>query len=411
MPLAACQPVLLPWGGPPTVPRFVHGHATAWTTRMDVMDVMDVMDEMDVTDYGRYGRPRFILRSFLFPQSPVPNPQTPTMSRKAFTLVELLVVIAIIGILIALLLPAVQAAREAARRLQCTNHLKQLGVALHSYHDTYSKLPAGGYCRPKYGGSRIHHCHTWIESVFPFIEMGSIFDRIEFDHANNMRTNPLVLNELYLPGLACPSDPDAGLMDNARRSDYLPGRAGTKSMAQSYAPSGGPLEMNHCPYQFVGGHTTSNGEPFNCQSQRGGGLLNSAPSKGAPGMFAGGPVSYNFRDCTDGTSHTFLVGETLPAYSTFMMYFCGHMNVATTHMPINSYRVYAERCPKTEQLRSNTDCYAYMGGFNSEHPGGVNIAMTDGSVSFVSETIDYVIYQYLGDRRDGNQASIHDQGE
>ena len=98
--------------------------------------------------------------------------------RKAFTLVELLVVIAIIGILIALLLPAVQAAREAARRTQCNNHLKQLGLALHNYHDTYKTMPPGAtgiYWRPRASGQ---WGFSWFVHILPFVEQGTMWDQV-----------------------------------------------------------------------------------------------------------------------------------------------------------------------------------------------------------------------------------------
>jgi len=314
-----------------------------------------------------------------------------TMKRIAFTLVELLVVIAIIGILIALLLPAVQSAREAARRVQCSNQLKQLSLAMHNYHFTHESLPGGAYCTPS-GNNYIHHCHTWIESLFPFIEQKAVFDQIDFTVRNNEGGNPDILNDLVISGLTCPSDPDAGLLDNAREANYLPGPAGTYSLGQSYAPSGGPLHMNLCPIPAMSPN-------INCKGLRGGGLLNSGGIEAAPGMFTGGPVPFNFAQCKDGTSNTFLIGEQLPMYSTFMMYFSSHMNVATTNVPPNYHRT-STTCGKQPTARQ-ADCYAQMGGFKSEHPGGVMIAFADGSVQFISDSIDYETYQYLGDRSDG----------
>jgi prepilin-type processing-associated H-X9-DG protein len=303
----------------------------------------------------------------------------------------LLVVIAIIGILIALLLPAVQAAREAARRMQCTNNLKQLGLALHNYHSALETFPAGAYCQKSVGENLPYYlnCHTWIETLLPYMEQKPLHDRIDFDVPNNIDPNPGVLNGIEIGGLACPSDPDAGLMDNDREDAYLPGPPGTFSMAQSYPPSGGPLRMNVCLIN----------DPETCLCHRGG---DGRQESCSPGMFSGGPWCFSIRDCTDGTSKTFLIGENLPIYSTFMMYFSGHMNVATTNSPPNYYKVNAEGCPKqpTERYR-DAPCYAYMAGFNSLHPGGVNICLTDGSVRFVSETIDYMVYNYLGNRSDG----------
>ncbi|MDO5567079.1 MAG: DUF1559 domain-containing protein, partial [Planctomycetia bacterium] len=141
------------------------------------------------------------------------------MKRHAFTLVELLVVIAIIGILIALLLPAVQAAREAARRMTCQNHFKQVGLALHNYHDTYGTFPAGGV---KYlwsvqaFGTGYYSGRTFL---LPFMEEGNRFDGLAADMkagltdgftseipASSGRTQ---WNDGIIPTMQCPSDPQA----------------------------------------------------------------------------------------------------------------------------------------------------------------------------------------------------------
>src|SRR5690606_3400905 len=157
-----------------------------------------------------------------------------------------LVVIAIIGVLVALLLPAVQAAREAARRAQCQNNVKQWSLGFHNYHDTFKTLPKGSDCDLKSAGY-IQHCHSYAEFMLPFLEQGSIHDKLDFTVDNDEGVNPQILNNLIIPGWMCPSDPDAGLMDNGREPNYLPGGPGTLSLAQSYAPCGGPLEFNLCP--------------------------------------------------------------------------------------------------------------------------------------------------------------------
>ncbi|MCG8586252.1 MAG: DUF1559 domain-containing protein [Pirellulales bacterium] len=308
-----------------------------------------------------------------------------------FTLVELLIVMAIIGILIALMLPALSGVREAARKTQCANNINGLAVALHGYHESRSTLPVGADCTLS-ANNHIQHCHTWLEFLLPFLEQQSLFEKIDFTMPNNQGSNPSVLNDLAFPNLSCPSDPDAGLMDNGREDQYLPGPAGTYSMAASYVPSGGPLEMNVCPIPAMDPN-------INCKSERGGAIPISGGSAGAPGMFAGGPVSYSFDHCRDGLSNTLLLGEQLPIYSTFMMYFSSHMNVATTNVPPNYHRTYTA-CPKSPTTRVG-DCYAQMGGYKSEHNGGVQVAMADGRVEWISDSIDYEVYQYLGDRADG----------
>src|SRR6185295_4415493 len=120
-----------------------------------------------------------------------------TTSRPAFTLVELLVVIAIIGVLVALLLPAVQAAREAARRMTCSNHLRQLGLALQNYHDTYNALPPARHA----GGVNI----CWLVRILPYIEQGNV--KYDFSQGGLAGTLNSVVTNTQIKILLCPSAP------------------------------------------------------------------------------------------------------------------------------------------------------------------------------------------------------------
>ena len=198
--------------------------------------------------------------------------------------------------------------------------------------------------------------------------------------------------------MACPSDPDSGLLNNAREPNYLPGGSGTFSMGASYAPSGGPLNTNECPI-------ADNGN--NCKGVNGGsgstigGVLSGKPG---PGMFNGGPKAYRIRDCSDGTSNTFLMGEMLPIYNSFGHYFITHLNVGTTNPPPNYLTsTLKATCPKALTGRSNpaSPClYASM-GFQSMHAGGVHMLLVDGTVRFIGENISYTTWTFLGDRADG----------
>ena len=310
---------------------------------------------------------------------------------RGFTLIELLVVIAIIAVLIALLLPAVQQAREAARRTQCKNNLKQLGLALHNYHDTYNLFPGASYCGVS-GTSSIAHCHTWIEMLFPYFDQSAIYNQLNFNVANHQDVNPALLNNFKASGLVCPSDPDGGVYPNSRESSYTPGTG--NSLGANYVPSAGPIDMNVCPIPAQ----TPN---INCLSTGG-----ARQGVAAPGLFNGGYVSYRIADCTDGTTNTFLVGETLPLYSSFHMYFASHMHIGTTNPPPNYFKTYGP-CNTTtytkDQLRTarQDTCYAHMGGFMSQHVGGLQMCMGDGSVRFISENVNYNTWVNLGNKSDG----------
>ena len=331
-----------------------------------------------------------------------------TVRRSAgFTLIELLVVIAIIAVLIALLLPAVQQAREAARRTQCRNNLKQLGIAMHNYHETHRILPSGAFC----AAGRYSYCHNWMESLLPFIEQTAAYNQLNFRAALTTAPNPDVLNNLSIPSLYCPSDPDIGLMHNFIVG-YQPGGIGTSSMGQSYSLSGGPIAFETtCAISKM----TPN---INCIQGNGGSAQNLSSAAGfdgynnfgAPGMFSGGPRAWRFSDCTDGTSNTFLMGESLPAYTPYLRYFNEVFNVASTNTPPNYYKsttcvkVTAASCGGLGQPCNR--CIDYMIGFNSMHTGGVHMMMSDGSVRFVSESINYSTWNFLGNRSDGNVVTI-----
>jgi len=319
-------------------------------------------------------------------------------NRKGFTLIELLVVIAIIAILVALLLPAVQQASEAARRSQCKNNLKQMGLAIHNYHDTYGMLPGGAYCPI----GTYTRCHVWVEMLLPFLDQTALYHRFNFGRTFDHPDNFGAINGRKLPSLMCPSDPDAGLFPNRREPNYLPAdsdAAPTFSLGQSYGPSGGPLSL------ATGGTCPITGFPFSCMGTNGGdcrtthGLTKDPVS---PGMFAMGCVAYRFRDAADGLTNTFMAGENLPAYNSFSMYFVSHGSVLSTNTPPNRHKVSTE-CTREAaySARPGSDCIYKMGGFKSEHTGGVQMLMGDGSVRFINESISYPTWNYLGNKADG----------
>ena len=309
-----------------------------------------------------------------------------------FTLVELLVVITIIGILIALLLPAVQAAREAARRMQCTNNLKQLALAAHNYHAIHNSLPAGSYC-PK-DGATIYGCHNWFEGLLPFIEQQAVYDKINFKTTTGVGTNLALFTKLWLPGLSCPSDPKAGIID---RSAIFGGRPVVAvSLAESYAPNGGPTTMGLATDCAIS--AWSDGR--NCYNKLGGRL-----TYDTLGFFAPGDgIAHRFSECTDGLSSTFLFGEQLPAYAVHALYFHSHLTAATVNTPPNYQNVMGWTDPDAVIAMSPNPNGLY--GFKSLHADGLNMAMADGSVAFVNETINYRVWVFLGTRNDGESIAL-----
>lgn len=343
--------------------------------------------------------------------------------RVAFTLIELLVVIAIIALLIGLLLPAVQKVREAAARMKCQNNMKQLGIALHNYHASVGKFPAGN-AKPAPGfSSGTGHGIGWMVQLLPYIEQGPLASQYNYSRSmrsagSSVTSNPAVVNQLYAPNLMCPSDPDAGLFDNAREPSYLPsvtpagapistlGVAGNKSLGASYAPSNGPSRNDVCQVAAMNPNINCYGDAnlgvgaANTNYGNSGGALD----WGSPGMFSVGWIAYGINECSDGTSNTILLGESLPVYTTFMMYFASHINCISTNPVPNAYVHGTYGCVKSPNARApvgtgGVRCYG--SGFNSVHPGGLNICLTDGSVRYMREDIDYTTFQYLGNRQDG----------
>ena len=155
--------------------------------------------------------------------------------RHGMTLIELLVVIAIIGILVGLMLPAVQAVRESARNMQCQNHLRQIGLALHNYHSAYRKLPPGGIeVRPEVtNGKQI----AWSAMVLPFLEESAAYDRIDFDYAFDAPENELAASTV-IESYLCPSTPrDSPLQRGMGATDYG-GIYGERITGPSYPPRG-----------------------------------------------------------------------------------------------------------------------------------------------------------------------------
>ncbi len=309
--------------------------------------------------------------------------------RGGFNLIELLVVITIIGILISLLLPAVQAAREAARRLQCSNNVKQIAMALHSYHTAHGTLPygSGSWCAPEGNGG------TWPIMILPQLEQMGLYNQINFNM--HMKDQSAQVVTTVVPVYVCPSDSSASnaVLDGRFARDNPSPAAGlwyTGSMGPTAAD--GPSESNQCPLCPAG--QTPSPSNYCCQGHNFGTLGGYGyPDGNTVGMFGRHHKSITFDMVRDGLSNTILFGETLPRQCSFISLFAVNFNVSPTNIPINA--------PYSDEDSIGSKWWLTC-GFKSMHPGGANFAMADGSVCFFPTSIDYRLYNNLGTRA-GNE--------
>jgi len=330
------------------------------------------------------------------------------LNRLAFTLVELLVVIAIIGILVALLLPAIQAAREAARRTECGNNLKQYGLALQNYHDTYK-------CFPMAGNNWNNHPRVgWQPRILPFAEQAELWDQAALGNSMNWNetgpgrtwyhdmASPLGTNrrcrQIQVPYARCPSD---GADSLERDGNWVSANYGGNLGSQRRTSANGSCNI----YDTARVHYDYDRGRWN----HGNGWWKREIS----GMFGRliHRQSIKLADVQDGTSTTIFVGEIIPKcidHTGGWWYFNGAANAHTgTGVPINTMTTCA-----TSQADAQNRGYAYpqcyaknnwnlSWGFRSYHPGGAQFLFVDGTVHLLSESIDYRTYQRLGGRAEG----------
>lgn len=330
---------------------------------------------------------------------------------KGFTLIELLVVIAIIAILIALLLPAVQQAREAARRTQCKNNLKQLGLALHNYHDIHGSFPPGRV--RTYVPSGIQAWNTsnigWAARLLAQIDQAPLFAQINFNQvkgnstASGHNANPNGAMRQRLAAFRCPSDTETGA---GKRFD-LPDGSG---VVRGAAPN-----PNYGKTNYLGNlGNNARYEP----------LTNNTRINRFSGIFQE-VSSVQIRDITDGTTNTLAFAECVIGFPRINAQptFGGPNPFQTTACPqngnpdTNSFRQTGNSWFYHEMPNSSVFTTAvgpnsrfYDCGNNTDdasvaarsmHTGGVQVALCDGSVKFASENIDLSIWQRLGARHDG----------
>ena len=297
---------------------------------------------------------------------------------RGFTLIELLVVIAIIGVLIALLLPAVQSAREAARRAQCTNNLKQLGIAVHNYIDQNGSMPIGAYKAPaRYGTAGSNdgtHEHSILLALTPYFEQANVYNafNVNVHYAGPDSTGGSYINStmtnIGVSTLWCPSDPD---VQNVILLPYW--ASGTFPMRYtSYKGNCGPWPNP--------ARATDPSNPFF-----------SAQLGNALGLFHY-YSSTSLASVRDGTSNTLMFGETAygllssgpdSAQQEWHWWTSGNYGdtMFSTTYPLNPHR----RTSNGTSVGVNTSVFVVSA--SSLHPGGANFAMADGSVRFIKDTI------------------------
>lgn len=291
--------------------------------------------------------------------------------RQAFTLIELLVVIAIIAILVALLLPAVQQAREAARRSSCKNNLKQLALAVHNYHDVNRVIPPGYYAGVNETGSNWNYRRiSWMQSLLPYIEQPALFESVMADREAQVNSWQYADRDTVVPSLSCPSDPAAGkISPRGFHGNYL---------------------LSH------GGHSL---DPANDGDRNGQGV-------------AFVESSVRFRDVTDGTSNVVMAGEILlvpdddDRRGAYYMTGWDSANVTValrdtpnSPLPDTGRSQIIKDVPFAPAVNAST---WFRVNARSQHKGGAQFALVDGSVRFISANIDLTTYRNLGNRDDGN---------
>ena len=307
--------------------------------------------------------------------------------RPAFTLVELLVVIAIIGVLVALLLPAVQAAREASRRTKCNNNLKQIGLALHNHHDirghfphaTYNYIDSTFFTPPPYNGKYDRRC--WFHDTLPFVEQMPFFDNFSNFSETGQSTLSFQQLDTVVSAFSCPSDPTS-----PKTRTFWGGMAGQPTQG------------------FSGNYMVCAGNDYFNDN---GNLASSANRNGV--FYAISKTT--MAEITDGTSNTAFTSEIILSPDTN-----GHDIRGRYFNPAHSGVSFSTRIPPNTMVPDQFNwCQAtpvrrapciYTGSnifvsARSYHPGGVLLGLADGSVRFVSNSVDAVLFRALGSRGGG----------
>jgi prepilin-type N-terminal cleavage/methylation domain-containing protein/prepilin-type processing-associated H-X9-DG protein len=303
--------------------------------------------------------------------------------RGAFTLIELLVVLAIIGILIGLLIPAVQRVREAANRLQCANNLKQLALAVHHYHDAQKLLPYGRFLE-QYGAGPDSSAWSWLALLLPYIEQGALADEGGIP-AKTLRQSGVA--DRHVAVFLCPSDwfSNSGpLSDRGNLAGFAVGQTNYKGV--SGANWGDDLEgigpnfvtdwRNKGTNGSFDGHANGDGMFYRMDFRR----------------------RLRLTQITDGASNTLMVGEDLPQVHEWCSWPYANNAYGTCAIPPNVKRPGGGEYDKWD--------WQNTWSFRSRHPGGVQFAFADGSVRFVYDSITIPVYRGLATISGGEAVAL-----
>ena len=313
--------------------------------------------------------------------------------RRGFTLIELLVVIAIIAVLIALLLPAVQQAREAARRTQCKNNLKQIGLALHNYHDIYNRLPITQYDSQPTGDYLTLTC--WTRAILPQIDLATITTSWNDQQNFSVGTNA-TLNRTPIAAYKCPSSPAPIIGDWTSAGGTLDPQLYTPSAPNHYV--GGICEYSCVANSQITPDTVT---PL----YSGVGMMNYSTTANPA------EVSKRLSDITDGLTNTMMLGEVCGGADNYTpkRQKDGTSQKLRFHNWAGQNRI-SFRDYKSDGTMSTAtldpclvNCFGGAGGSNlfSWHTGGAQIALGDGSVRFLSENVDFATTCRLVTCQDG----------
>lgn len=331
--------------------------------------------------------------------------------RRGFTLIELLVVIAIIAILIGLLLPAVQKVREAAARMKCQNHLKQLGLAAHNFESTYQTLPPGEWTRPTDGGA---NRPTLAAVLLAYVEQANKFSQFNFTVDVSVAANATARRQ-DVPIFLCPSDSSTAAMsdgglpvgrisyfgnigavaDSRLNSDPRGGVFYVTSVGAGETPKGAPIlsitDGTSNTAMFAEVMRANNAGVLDYATNTSSGDISTSPSlndgRAVSGCAGGSPsilINYTgLQYYRGGINHNSFYSHTLPVNwnkktgnTATQKYNCGDTSFRRTHIAASSF-----------------------------HSGGANVCMADGSVRFVRDSLDFTVWQAVGTRAAGEVLS------